>query len=389
MDLYRLTRDVLARYPDFDGHERVTQFSDAATGLEGVIAAHNANLGVRTLPDGSVERHVLGGVREWAYPYTCFDGSPGVNLRAAVKDALRLARGMAYKNACADLPVGGGKAVIITPPSGWRDRDAALRAFGRVMMIHNQGELKYNTAEDVGTSPADMNIIAETCDPRFVAGRPSGDEDGDPSPYTAFGVYHAIRAAWAHHRQDRPADLHGVTILVQGIGSVGRQLVPRLLNQRARVIVADVNAEKVAAFRAKYPLITVVPPENVYEYPCDIFTPCALGGILNEDTIPALRCSVIVGAANNQLADDSCGFALLARGITYVPDYIANAGGVVEAVEQLGSGTVNVKRITRLVVEIGPRVTLTLRRAQERRVPPFVIADEMARLRIYGSTAAA
>jgi len=286
--------------PSFHDHEQVVFGHDPASGLKSIIAIHDTTLGP-----------ALGGCRIWNY------GSDG----EALEDVLRLSRGMTYKAAMADLPLGGGKAVIIADAK--RDKTPELlAAFGR--FVDSQGG-RYITAEDVGSSPADMEIVRQQT--RHVAGTSEGGSgDGDPSPATAWGVFNGIRAA-VRHRLGRD-ELTGLHAAVQGLGHVGEH-VARFLNEAgARLTVADIDAERVA-WAVRELGANAVTPDQIYDVDADLFVPNALGAIINDDTIARLKVQAVAGAANNQLAEDRHGKALADRGILYAPDYVINAGGII------------------------------------------------------------
>jgi leucine dehydrogenase len=284
--------------PDFADHEQVVFCRDAAAGLKAVIAVHS-----------TVRGPALGGCRIYPYP----------DEAAAVTDALRLARGMTYKAAMAELPFGGGKAVIIADPK--RDKtERLLLAFGRA--VDRLGG-RYITAEDSGSTVADVEIVRRAT--RHVVGIAEGGA-GDPSPATAWGVFHGIRAA-VHHRLRRD-DLAGLRVAVQGLGAVGRHLCALLHEAGAALTVADVDAA--AAQRAVREFgATAVPAAAIYDQDVDVFAPCALGAVVNDETLPRLRASIIAGSANNQLARPEHGRALAARSVLYAPDYVINAGGII------------------------------------------------------------
>jgi leucine dehydrogenase len=287
-------------------YEQVVFNHDRRTGLRAVIAIHSTRLGP-----------ALGGTR--FYPYGSED--------AAVEDVLRLARGMTYKSAAAGLDLGGGKAVIIGDPATDKT-ESLLRAYAR--FVASLGG-RYITAEDVGTTQPDMDIIRR--ETRHVTGvsRALGGS-GDPSEATAYGVVHAMQAVAA--RQWGSRDLAGRHIVVAGIGKVGYALCRHLVEARVRLTVTDVVPEAVeralAAFGAE-----AVPPEKAHSVECDIYSPCALGSILNAATIPELRCAAVVGSANNQLAEPEDAARLAKAGVLYAPDYVVNAGGVINIAEEL------------------------------------------------------
>lgn len=278
------------------GHEQVVLCQEPASQYRAIIALHSTALGPAT-----------GGTRFWPYATTA----------EALADALRLARGMTYKNAAAGLALGGGKAVILAP-TGPFDRERLFLAHGRA--VERLGG-RFITAEDVGTTPADLEVAARTT--RWVAGIEG--RGGDPSPWTARGVMAGLEAC-AAHRWGTPS-LAGRTVLLQGCGNVGAALARRLAAAGARLVLCDVEAGRATAL-AQELQATTVPAEAIYDVPADIFAPCALGAILDDHTIARLRVAVIAGAANNQLADDRHATALAARGILYAPDFLINAGGV-------------------------------------------------------------
>jgi leucine dehydrogenase len=289
------------------GHERVLFCSSPEVGLRAIIAVHSTVLGPG-----------LGGVRMWPY----------ASLDEALTDVLRLSRSMTYKAAAAGLQLGGGKAVILGDPKQDKS-EALLRTFGRY--VESLGGL-YITAEDVGTDMEDMeHILTET---RWVTGISSSQGGGgDPSPVTAFGVLQGIKAAAAW--QLGSAQLAGRTVAIQGLGSVGFALARYLREEGAQVFAADIDEE--AAGRARDELgLEIVAPAEVLEVACDILAPCALGAVLDDRSIPKLRCKIVAGAANNQLADEERhGQALHDRGILYAPDFVLNAGGLINVYSEL------------------------------------------------------
>jgi len=288
------------------GYERVVCGTDEAAGYQGIVVIHSTALGP-----------AVGGTRYWSYPAE----------DEAMTDGLRLARGMTYKNALAGLPFGGGKSIVLRKP-GAVDREKLFRAHGR--MVNSLGG-KYITAEDVGTSPADMEyIVKETSYVGGLQGR-----SGDPSPHTARGVFRAMQAA-AKVRWGTD-DLQGKTVAIQGCGHVGYFLAGELARAGARLIVSDVDAAKVKKLVDDYRAAAVA-PEEIYSADAHVFAPCALGGVLNDETIPRLKAELVAGAANNQLLEPRHGDVLEQRGILYAPDYAANAGGVINGCcrERLG-----------------------------------------------------
>lgn len=340
---------------EFD-HERVVFGHDAASGLHSIIAIHSTALGP-----------AAGGCRMWPYRST----------GEALTDVLRLSRGMSFKNALAGLPFGGGKAVILG--NAQKGKSAELfQAYGR--LVDSLGGA-YITAEDVGTTLADMEQVARIT--RYVSGlgRAPGEAGGDPAPRTALGVFLGIQAA-VKFRLGR-ADLQGTRVGVQGVGGVGYHLCALLSGAGAELLIADVRAEAIAPVRDEF-RATVVPVDELLSQELDVLAPCALGAILNRASIAKLRTRVIAGAANNQLATDSDGAALLAAGVLYAPDYVINAGGIISVAHEF-RGNATEAQVIREIQAIPLRLTEIFERAERENRPTNEIADQMARERIrYG-----
>lgn len=330
--------------PDFDNHESVVFCNDAATGLNAIIAVHDTTLGAS-----------LGGCRFWPYE----------NDNAALTDALRLSRGMTYKAALADTGRGGGKSVIIGDPRRLGTPDL-FRAMGR--FVERLGG-DYIIAEDVGTSPADMAHVHQQT--RYVAGLEGGS--GDPSPATALGVFVGILAALKHQRGDD--DLKGVTIAVQGLGHVGWDLCRQLHEAGARLVVSDMRDEITSEATRQFGA-TAVGIDAIHAVRADVFAPCAMGSVLNDRTIPALKASIVAGSANNQLAEDRHGDVLAARGVLYAPDYVINAGGIINIAHEGDNydATVAFEHVRR----IGDTLGDLFKRADAERVTTSLMADRMA-----------
>lgn len=323
------------------------RLEDRSVGLDGVIVVHSTTLGPGA-----------GGCRLWHYP----------DLDRAFTDAFRLAEGMSYKNAMAGLPFGGAKAVLRRPDAPF-DRAALFAAFGRAVAALGG---RYVTAEDVGTTVADMQDVAR--ETRHVAGLAAvgAAAGGDPSPWTAAGVFGAIEAGAAFALG---CDLKGLTVAVQGTGNVGGELCRRLADAGARLVIADVapgRRDRLATILGA----RVVAADAIASVDCDIFVPCALGGILDEPTVAAMKAKLVCGGANNQLAAPEVAAMLRDRGITYVPDYVANAGGMISvSAEYLGESAASVAS---RVAQIGPRVAAILEEASRRGLSPATVADETA-----------
>ncbi len=338
---------------EFDAHELVVFGHDAATGLRAVIAVHSTALGP-----------AAGGCRMWPYPGTA----------EAVADVLRLSRGMSYKNAMAGLAFGGGKAVIIGDSS--RAKTPQLfEAFGR--FVDSLGG-RYITAEDVGTTVADMASVARTT--RYVSGLGAapGEAGGDPGPKTALGVHLGIKAA-VRFGLGR-SDLGGVSVAVQGAGGVGYHLCGMLAREGARLTVADVRAAAVERVCDEFGA-RAVSPEEVLAQPVDVLSPCALGAVLNPVSIPRLRARIIAGAANNQLAQGQDGSVLKAAGILYAPDYVINAGGIISVAHEYKGGGSEAAVIAD-IQGIPARLTEIFERARRENRTTNAVADQMARERL-------
>jgi leucine dehydrogenase len=330
------------------GHEEVVVASDPSCGYRGIIAVHSTALGP-----------ALGGTRFWQYD----------SDEAAVTDALRLSRGMTYKNAVAGLDLGGGKSVIIGD-NKTKDREAIFRAHGR--FVESLGG-RYITAEDVGTGTSDMDYVhLET---EHVAGLK--DRSGDPSPVTAHGVFRAIQAS-AKQRWGSD-DLSGKVVTIQGVGNVGRYLAKELHEASAKLIVSDIDPEKTARV-AKETGAQVVEGDAIYTAKADIFAPCALGGIINDDTLPKLKVEVISGGANNQLLEERHGYKLEEMGMQYAPDYVANAGGVINVFGEVAGW--DSERSLRKADEIYDTILTVFEIAKAEGIPSFEAADRLAERRL-------
>jgi leucine dehydrogenase len=338
---------------EFDGHERVVFGYDELTGLSSIIAIHSTALGPSA-----------GGCRMWAYGSTS----------EAVTDVLRLSRGMSYKNAMAGLPFGGGKAVIIGDPRSTKSPEL-FQAFGRFV-----GSLagRYITAEDVGTTTADMEQVARTT--QFVSGlgRRPGEAGGDPAPKTALGVFLGLKAA-VKFRFGR-SELDGLSVAIQGVGGVGYHLCRLLAVEGAKLRVADVRPAATRRVSDEFNAVTV-PVETVLAEDVDVLAPCAMGAILNAQSIPSIRARVVAGAANNQLAEEKDGAALQAAGVLYAPDYVVNAGGIISVAREYNGGATEAE-VTSEIHGIPGRLMEIFERARRDGRATNAVADQMARERV-------
>ena len=336
--------------PAFDNHERVVFCHDATTGLKAIIAIHSTALGP-----------AAGGCRLWNYD----------SDDAALHDVLRLSQGMSYKNAMAGLEFGGGKAVIIKTPD-FDGSDALYQKFGEFVDEQN-GE--YITAEDVGMSVSIMQSVARKT--KHVTGLPrtNGQAGGDPSPKTAFGVYNGIEAAVKFKLE--LDDVSGLTVAVQGVGNVGYHLCRILAGEGAKLIVADIDEDRVARVCDEFGA-SAAPLEEILSQDADVLAPCALGAILNEQSIPDLKVRIVAGGANNQLETGADGQRLTDAGILYAPDYVINGGGIINVACEY-AGDVEDTEVDQLVAAIGPRLTAIFEEAAASGKPTNVIADTQAR----------
>ena len=334
--------------PYYNGHEAVHQFLDEESGLNAIIAIHSTAMGP-----------AMGGARVVEFSSE-LDG----DIDSALSNALRLSEGMSYKNAAAGLPIGGGKAVVILA-AGQKKTPELMRAFGRAI---ESLKGKYITAEDMGVNEQDMSYVAE--ETSYVAGLhvDAGVVGGNPSPYTAQGVFLSMKEAAKH--KFGSADLTGRVVAVQGAaGNVGGSLSVLLHEAGAKVVASDTSIDGLKALKEKIPTLEVVGLGEIHKVEADIYAPCAIGGVLNDATIPEIKASIVVGAANNQLASPlKHAQALQDRGILYVPDFIANAGGIICCVSEYlnGKGQANITTgdLESSIQQIGSRTSDILEVAQ-------------------------
>ena len=341
--------------PDFDDHEMVHVVRDRASGLTAIIAVHSSHLGPGA-----------GGTRFWHYP----------DPKDGLRDALRLSRGMSYKNAMAGLPMGGGKAVILADETRTKTPEL-LAAFGDA--VEGLGG-RYVTAEDVGISEADMVAVSKRT--AHVSGLPvagEGSAGGDPGPFTSYGIYLGIKAAVQHKLGTDSMD--GVHVAVQGTGSVGGGVARLLAKDGARLTLADIHADGVNALADELGA-AVVAPEAILTTDCDVLSPNALGAILNDESIAQLRTKIVAGGANNQLARAHHGKPLFERGILYAPDYVINAGGIISvATEYLArrdGRDASRDEVNTLIENIPGRLTQIWQESDATGTSPDMVADRMA-----------
>ena len=334
-------------------YENLLLCQDKALNFKAIIAIHDTTLGPAT-----------GGCRMWQYD----------SELDAIEDALRLSRGMTYKYAAAGVNLGGGKAVIIGDPKR-KDREPVFRALGK--FINRLGG-KYITGEDVGTTLNDMEYIRMETEhvvtlPTYLGGA------GDIAPMTAFGTIRSMQACC--NRVYGSTSLEGKRIAIQGLGAVGHNVVGQLHDLGAKMVVADIDPDKVDAMVEKYGVETV-DPEAIYDADCDLFCPCALGAIINDNTLTRLRCKIICGSANNQLKEEHHGNLLEKNGFVYAPDYITNAGGTIYDTDRLGVGGVSHERGKEKVSRIYDNMVQVFEIADRDQIPTYLAADRMAEERM-------
>ena len=341
--------------PDYDAHECVQLVHDRASGLTAIIAIHSTHLGP-----------AAGGTRFWHY----------ADPSGAMRDALRLSRGMSYKNAMAGLPMGGGKAVILADRTGTKT-PAMLAAFGDAVEALGG---RYVTAEDVGITEADMVSVSQRT--AHVSGLPvagEGSAGGDPGPFTAMGIFLGIKAA-VRHKLGKDS-VAGVHVALQGTGSVGGGVARLLAQEGAKLTLADLNAAR-AAELARELGASVASSDAIMSTSCDVFSPNALGAILDDEGIARLDCAIVAGGANNQLAKADHGAVLAARGVLYAPDYVINAGGIISvALEYLArrAGTpADINEVRKRLAQIPGRLESIWAESDSTDTSPDVVADRMA-----------
>jgi len=329
---------------DFDQHEKVSFFYDRETNLKAIIAIHNTNRGP-----------ALGGCRMWPY----------ADEQQAITDVLRLSRAMTYKAAMQNLPLGGGKMVIIADSHGDKSPDLFRAVGGCVEQLNG----RYIVAEDVGTSTEDMAYINETTS--HVVGLPG--KSGDPSPFTAIGIFESIRAAVSYRLGK--SSLKGLKVAVQGLGNVGYNLCKLLTEAGVALTVTDINPKHEERALKEFNA-TVVPTESIYGVDADVFSPCALGAIINDQTIPQLKCTIIAGSANNQLASQELGEILSKMKILYAPDYVVNAGGLINVSYE--GPTYDPKKVEKHVRGIYDTLLTVFHEAERRHISTSEAADLIA-----------
>lgn len=348
------TQIDLERFPEFDNHEFVSFFYYKKYGLKGLVAIHNTNLGPAT-----------GGTRMWHYP----------TLEAAVREALNLSKAMTYKCALAGVGFGGGKAVIISDPQN--KTEEMLRAYGRVI---DSWQGQFTTGTDVGVSQADTAIMAEHS--KYILGQPTdGIFKQDTSKMASLGVFHAIGEILS--QLYGTGAYAGRTVAIRGMGKLGSELARLLIEAGTRVYVSDIDQRKLIETKTRLPQIKIVDNSEINKLPVDVFSPNALGNEFNQANLSNLRAKSIVGGANNQLANDAIGTALFKKDIIYAPDYVVNAGGLINIVDELEPGGYDFNRVESRILNIKNTLRQIISLSEKKQQPTHLIADQMAEKIIY------
>lgn len=337
----------ITKFPEFDNHELISFFFDQKTGLRGYIAIHNTNRGPAT-----------GGTRYWAYN----------SDEEALRDALRLSRAMTYKCALAGVPYGGGKATIIADPKKPKTKEFLVQYAKRVNLLNG----RYITGEDVGITLEDINILAKHS--KFIAG--SEKKGGDLGPWAALGVFSALKGAL--RVAFGSSEIKGKTFAVKGLGKVGMNLCEHIYKNGGSLVVANRGEEKIALAKKKFKGVKVVSKEEIHKQKCDVYSPCAMGNEFNEKNVRELNCKIICGGANNQLSSPKIGELIHKRKILYVPDYLANAGGLINVVSEVRGEGYNQKWAINKCRYIEKTTIKILSLAKKQGKPTNIVADKFA-----------
>jgi leucine dehydrogenase len=332
--------------PEFKNHKQIVELNDPSSGLKGFIAIHSTMLGPAT-----------GGTRYWAYS----------SAKLALKDALRLSEAMSYKCALANVPFGGGKAVIITPKNKLKT-PALLKKFAQSVNALNG---QFSTGEDIGIEEKDITLMK-----RYSSYINGGKISGSLGPWAALGVFIALKAALK--ATYKSSSLKKRKIAIKGLGKVGGGLCKLVLAHGGQVIGCDINPEAEKKIKKLFPRVKLVPPKNIHKQVVDIFSPCALSGDLNPKTIKELKCKIVCGGANNQLAFEDCGEMLRKKNILYIPDFVANAGGLINAVAERHNGHYDKKWVIKKVNDISATVNKIIVKSKQNNLSTNVVAKKMA-----------
>jgi leucine dehydrogenase len=348
--------DTILNHPEYAGHEEVKYFSDPSTGLRGYIAIHSTKLGP-----------AVGGTRYFHYE----------NDMDALEDVLRLSHSMSYKSALAGVPFGGAKCVIIAPKNQEKKSKEFLHAYGKVLQAYDK---KFYTGEDVGMSQEDIETIAEVT-PNIIGTRAKA---GDPSPWASLSVYYAIRGALRFLYGT--IDLSGKKVAIKGLGKVGMELGRLLDEEGAELVVTDIDEKKVTEALSRFKKVSVASAETIHAAEVDIFAPCALGKDIRPETRDSINAKIVCGSANNQLATKEDGEFLLGKGIVYVPDYIANGGGLINVVAELDKMGYNKNTVLERCKEIENTTFSVLTLSTEQSLATNIVADQLAEKIIASGT---
>lgn len=343
----------IEKLPEFDGHAFVARITDVPTGLRGYIAIHDTTLGP-----------AVGGTRYWLYK----------NDEEALRDALQLSRAMTYKCAMAGVPYGGGKAVLMAPTKDSEKSEAYLAAYARALKFLAG---RFYTGEDVGVLERDIEILASQSD--SIIGRPA--VGGLPAKYAALSVFQSMKIALQEKEGDASL-LHRI-VAIKGLGNVGIELAGMLHDAGASIIGADINPEKTKIAQERFPEMKIVSVARIHKEQADIYSPCALGGEFTTRTARQVRAGIICGSANNQLTDKRVGIQLSKRGILYVPDYVANAGGLISVVDELDREGYSENRVLQRIDDMQSTISRIIKDAKVKRTPTSTIADELVQERLH------
>lgn len=343
-----LTKNLLIeKMPEFDGHQMVSFIHDERTGLRGFIAIHNTRLGPAT-----------GGTRYWMYD----------SEKDALRDVLKLSRAMTYKCALAGVAYGGGKAVIMRNPRRPKN-DALLQAYASAINLFNGS---FYTGEDVGMTEHDVEFLAGHC--KFINGLPG--RAGDPAPWAARGVFHSIEAGL--QAVFGATEMNGRIFAIKGLGKLGSELARLIFEQGGEVYGADINADAVKKAVKRFPKLKIIKATEIHKVKANVFSPCALGGDFNGKTIPQMNSAIVCGGANNQLASVRDGRRLHERGILYIPDYVANAGGLISVTEEWNPAGYHTENVRRKVAAIKKTVAHIIEKSHRDHMPTSIVADRLA-----------
>lgn len=341
----------VSKFPEYDNHELISYFNDAKTGLRGFIAIHNTNLGPAT-----------GGTRYFPYK----------SEEEALRDVLKLSRSMTYKCALANVPYGGGKAVIIANPK-IKKSEKFLKAYADRINLFNG---KFTTGEDVGIDVKDIDFLSSKS--KFIFGR--SNVAGDLGPWAALGVFYSIKASLEFIFKS--SDFEDRTFAIKGLGKVGYDLLNLIYESGGRkIFVADINTSTLKKAQSKFPEIKIVSPLSIHKQKVDVYAPCAMGGDFNQKNIKDLKCRIICGGANNQLETSEIGFSLHKLGITYIPDYLANAGGMINVLAEHNKSGYKISWVKNKCKEIENTTRKILLQAAKNNKPPILVADLIAESR--------